>query len=104
MILPDKKKFIATIIKGKSEPTFNDMMTEGTMDRLKPPEKNDDCLTCAQDLLTAIEQKSPKAIVEAFRALDLAMDSYEGDEDEESEMSESKGKSKEDLIAELMGK
>lgn len=107
MILPDKKKIIATIIRGKSEPTFADMMTEGTEERLKPPEIESDALTCAQDLLTAIEQKSPKAVVEAFKALDLALDELEDEAEDEGEgegESEGKMKSSKDLIAQLLGK
>ena len=79
-----KEKFL-TAIMTKKEPSFAKKLTEDTPERVTPDlEEKDDAISCAEDLLRAIEMKSAKGIVAAFKALDMATSGYEEEEEEES--------------------
>lgn len=82
MLMKDQKKNEASIIvaglKGAQPKQEDNVENDGSIAEE----------TAAEDLMAAIEQKSPKAIVEAFKNLMECCSPAEGMESEESEMME----------------
>ncbi len=84
LMKPDKKKEASLIIAGIKGPEKSPMSDDGAEQDNSMAEE-----TAAEDLISAIEQKSPKAIVEAFKnMLECCKPVEEAEESSMSEMQE----------------
>lgn len=114
MLIMNNKKGDTPVVK---KPSFAEKLTASTPENLSSMAKDgeddgeeSDAMQAASDFFTAVEQKDRKALIDAFRALDMATstmeDEEEGDEDGEMEMGTPKteGKDPKSLMAILMSR
>jgi hypothetical protein len=116
MLIMNNKKGDTPIVSKK--PSFAEKLTAGTPENLTSMaegdgegEEDSDAMQAAADFFTAIEQKDKQALIDAFRALDMATSSMEeeGEEGEEGDDEgeappKSSGKDPKALMAILMAK